>query len=116
MKTKYFIPVIFPLFCFALNAQHEHYYYYKGEKQFITLDRSKLNVTTSLKFQKETVDEFTIKDFTLKQDLTTNDNMFGDVKFSSELDETQYNRIINLLQNDYEIVAVHPNFITADKV
>jgi len=48
MKKHISLLMIF-FICLELNAQ-EYYYYYKGAKQYLTLDKTKLNITTSIHF------------------------------------------------------------------
>jgi len=35
---------------FGVRAQNEHYYYYKGEKVYLSLDKTFVNIITSKKF------------------------------------------------------------------
>jgi len=112
MKTKCFITIIICFLSIMLNAQ-EYYYYYKGEKQYIALDRSRVNLTTSLKFREKTLDKSIIKEIKVNQDFITTNDMFGYIKFLSTPDKQEYERILLSLLKEEEIIAVHPNFITA---
>jgi len=41
-----------------LFAQEKHYYYYKGEKQYLTLNKNKVNFTAINSFNSESLKEF----------------------------------------------------------
>ena len=66
----------------GLYAQ-DHYYYYKGEKQYLTLDKTRLDVTTSTNFQKEQMRSTDFEIVSLN-DLTFQNMMFGSIKLQSE--------------------------------
>ena len=108
---KYTLLFIVSLLWIGLYAQ-DHYYYYKGEKQRLTLDKTKLDITTSTHFQKEQMRSVEFEILILNN-LTTQNLMFGSIKLQSELKETKYAEIINLLKNNEDVIAVHPNFITS---
>src|SRR5690554_7538657 len=115
MKKYIFISFIMIL-CVSLYAQSEYYYYYKGGKQYLTLDKTKINITTSINFQIESVSKSDLKEFDIEKDLTIPDVMFGYIKLLSEPNQIEYKQIINSLTSNKDVIAVHPNFITPEKI
>jgi subtilisin family serine protease len=115
MKKYSFISFIMIL-CVSLYAQSEYYYYYKGEKQYLTLDETKINITVSKSFQIESLNKFSLKEFNIEKDLAIPDVMFGYVNFSSVSNQTEYNQIINSLTRNKDVIAIHPNFFTSEKI
>jgi len=62
MKNTLFNSVIFFfLGVLFLNAQNSHYYYYKGNKIPITLDKSSLNISTDESFQTQSIERLNLK-------------------------------------------------------
>ncbi|MDR2962687.1 MAG: S8 family serine peptidase [Bacteroidales bacterium] len=106
------IMLLFVISLLWAGTYAQEYYYYKGEKQYLTLDKTRLNITTSPHFQKEQMrsTDFEILNIT---DLTHRNLMFGSVKLQSEIKNNEYEEIINLLRSNNDVIAVHPNFITA---
>ena len=111
---KHVLLFTFFLLCIGLYAQNQ-YYYYKGEKQYLTLDKTKLDVTTSVHFKKEQVRSAEFEILNL-DNLTTQNLMFGSIKLQSEYKDTKYEEVINLLRNNKDVIAVHPNFITSENI
>ena len=109
-----FITVIIFAFCANLYAR-EYYYYYKGEKQYLALDRTKLNITVSADFQEELLKKQDIGTLSFEKNLTDKKSLFGSIKFHSELTDVEYNKMVDFLESNINITAVHPNFITSRK-
>ena len=109
---KYLLIFVVVFLCTSAYAQQE-YYYYKGVKQFLTLDKTKVNITAEDKFQMEKIEESNIKLLVMKKSSINQDAMFGQISFHSEIKEKEYNEIITSLCNDKYVIAVHPNFITS---
>ncbi|MCL2247130.1 MAG: S8 family serine peptidase, partial [Lentimicrobiaceae bacterium] len=102
-------------FCFLAKTQNlseEPYYYYKGEKKFLTLNKTKLTITTTANFQKERIENIKYQIVNCNQDVATPDLLLGELVFYADPTEPEYEEVIHLLKNDANIVAVHPNFIT----
>ena len=111
---QFFITVIIFAFCANLYSR-EYYYYYKGEKQYLALDRTKLNITVSADFQEESLKNPNIGTLSFEKNSTDKKSLFGSIKFHSELTDVEYNKMVDFLQNNINITAVHPNFITSEK-
>lgn len=103
------------LFLSFVSLHAQHYYYYKGEKQYLTLDKTRLDITVSTNFQKQQVRSAEFEILSLS-DLTSQNLIFGSIKLQSEIKDTKYDEIINLLKNNKDVIAVHPNFITARNI
>lgn len=84
-------------------------------KEYLTLDKTRLDITTSTRFQKEQMRSVEFEILSLS-DLTSQNLMFGSIKLQLELEDTKYEEVINLLKNNKDVIAVHPNFITSRNV
>lgn len=98
-----------------INAQSNSYYYYKGEKVYLTIDKSKVNITTSNSLRKSSYIFADFKEF----DLTTNsfhglNSMFGKLEFITTPNDSVYFQKINSLKADSNIISISPYFITSD--
>ena len=71
MKNQFLISLFILFGVFSLNAQSNHFYYYKGQKIYLTLDRNKLNIITNSQFEKNTISNLNIKDY----NLSTSENL-----------------------------------------
>ena len=112
---KYTLLCMASLLWAGLYAQ-DHYYYYKGEKQCLILDKTRLDITTSTHFQKEQMRCAEFEILSLNNDLTYPNILFGSIKLQSEHKDTKYEEIITLLKNNKDVIAVHPNFITSRNI
>ena len=114
---KYIPLLIIVTTCFInqLFAQKE-YYYYKGEKQYLSLDKKSLNITTSSDFQKISIDETNLKEAFYTKYTTTEDRVLGNIKLKSVPEEKEYEKIIESLSKDKNVIAIHPNYITEDSI
>lgn len=97
--------------CYFGALSQEYYYYYKGEKIFLSLDMKKLNITTTLKFQKEQLESLDIENLTMTVS-DRKDAMFGTVYMNSIQSISQYQEFISKLNKEKDVISVHPNFIT----
>lgn len=57
MKIKFYITIILTVTFFTVNAQSDYYYYYKGQKIYLNLDKKKVFLTTNTGFQESTIQE-----------------------------------------------------------
>jgi len=84
----------------SVNAQNNNYYYYKGEKIYLTLDKSRLNITTITNFQKSTTLFSDIKNFDLILDSSNGINSkFGKIEFQTQPNDSTYYQKINSLKS-----------------
>ena len=110
MNKKSIIAVVLGFLCLNGVSQEivdsSYYYYYKGEKQYLTLDRTKVNITVSSRFQKEEQEENReYRVVNVRSDLTTPNLQFGRVKLDAKSSRTEYEAVVRALKDDKEIVA-----------
>ena len=92
-----------------------YYYYYKGEKIYLTLDKTKLNITVAESFNKSAILFSDFKDFELISDSSNGINSkFGKIEFEQVPNDSIYLKKINNLKQSNNIIAVSPYFITSD--
>ena len=75
MKTnKLAFSILFSLFFMIIyqncNSQN-NYYYYKGQKVFLTLDKNYINIITNNVFEKQSISNINLKEFYLQTDYET---------------------------------------------
>ena len=127
MKKRYFIFTIFIFFGLSLNAQQEvpldkQFYYYKGEKNYILIDFSRISIVSNAKINMDNVREIiNFPDFKItnnarshtRQNVTSvheslemiqNEDIFlAELEFSEDLNQTDYFEIIQRLSNEDKI-------------
>jgi len=114
MKRLYILTLAALFAGMVCYAQNE-YYYYKGSKQWLTLDRTKLNVTVAANDAQEAlVTGVDFGDIVFQDDNTTPGLKLGSMVFSDEASETTYQQTIDMLLNNDNVIAVHPNYVTAE--
>jgi subtilisin family serine protease len=117
MKTHRIILVFILLFGTLCVTGQSHYYYYKGEKQYLELDKTKLNITTTTNFQQSTIQIFNFNEIEFVNDNSTSQHvMFGMLTLQSDPSDAEYYQKINSLRTTENIMAVHPNYITSENI
>ncbi|MBA4154715.1 S8 family serine peptidase [Flavobacterium sp.] len=113
MKKFYSTSLFLFLGIFLLTSQSNHFYYYKGQKIYLTADKSKVSITTNLQFQKSSIYNLSIKDF----DLVTYDNQkFSTIEFLNEPTEIEFIQKLNTLKSNPNINHVNLFFKRGDGV
>lgn len=112
-----FITVVL-LYSFA-NAQSSYYYYYKGEKVYLALDKSALSISVFQGFQKPSLDSFGLKAYDLRNDnsLNTPSSLkYAKIEFETTPSDLEYLQKVNSIKNTQNIRTVYPNFIGNNNV
>jgi serine protease len=101
MKNLYLIMVLLLGF-WGVNAQSNHYYYYKGEKVPLTLDKNHLNISTTVNFNAQAATRLGFTDVKLQHDdAGLQPQLFGSVKFTSTPSDREfYDKIKALRETD----------------
>ena len=100
MKNKLNISILIFLFgILAINAQSNYYYYYKGQKIYLELDKSSVNLITNNNFTNSETTNIGLNPYTLKQDSELVTNKFGKVQYQSEPTLIDFYQKINLLKS-----------------
>ena len=93
------------LFSFGAFAQSNSFYYYKGKKKSLNLDKSKVNVFTTTTFDKSTIANMTSKDFLLKEQNVTQEK-WATIEFGSQLSDVEFYQKLNSLRNNSQVVGI----------
>lgn len=93
----------------------QKYYYYKGAKHTLMLDKSRLNVTAMPGFRETAGKELEPKNQVSSGKRTTPEVCTGNVRFESRPDEPAYRKKIRALKRNPEIITVQPCFLTSDQ-
>ncbi len=100
MKIKFYITIFLTVVFFTANAQSNYYYYYKGEKIYLTLDKKKVFLTTNTGFQESTIQNLGIENVQLESDLSVKR---GEIEYSTEPSTMDYFQKFNTLLSNPEI-------------
>lgn len=107
MKHKLSISILIFLFSIlAINAQSNYYYYYKGQKIYLELDKSTINLITNNNFTYSETSNIGLNPYTLQQDSELVTNKFGKVEFQSEPTLIDFYEKINLLKSKTNIKSI----------
>lgn len=116
MKKHNIISFIFIIISINLFCQNDlFYYYYKGEKQYLELDLTKINITTSKDYRFENFNNSLIKEVKTPNKQTSPSTRFGEVRLTSKVSQSNYEQIVKAFKDKENIIAVHSNFITPSK-
>lgn len=133
MEKKYFIWVIFTLWCLSLTAQQEsldkQFYYYKGEKMYIQIDYSRISIISERKVDHDNLKGIvSLPAFSMKNEgksntrlnvapvdevskARRNDDVFiAEMVFPEKLDHKDYFDIIQRLSQEDHIIKIAPTF------
>lgn len=118
MKNKIYISIFICFFSiFSINAQSNYYYYYKGQKIYLTLDKSNITLNTLEDFQKSSVSTLNLKDFNIQAENTTGQiKKYASVEFQTMPTDIEYFQKIGALNNNPKIIKAQPNFKTTQNV
>lgn len=116
MRTRkvIFVGILFLLTAFHIMAQEKgkYYYYYMGEKQYLTLDKTKLGITTTPDFDESAIGNgLQLKSLNAEKGEATARTKFGSIQFQSKLSDAEYDQKVRSLKSRKDVVAVNPCFI-----
>ena len=98
MNNKLYILII-TFLIYQLGNSQNNFYYYKGKKVFIELDRSKVNITTTQNFNLNDTSNIGFKHFRLEQDEVLTSYKFAKTEFISEHSVIVFYQKLNLIKN-----------------
>ena len=96
-----------------LNAQENHFYYYKGQKKYLTLDKTKLSIITNSQFEKNSISNLNIKDFNL---YSSEDLQYSEIEFLTEPSDLEFYQKVNSLKSNPNINHVNLFFKRGDNI
>lgn len=101
------------LFTSVSFAQSDYYYYYKGSKIPMTLNKQSLNVSTFKDFKTENLRDFNLKPFSMEADRSQNkasDLMYTRVEFQTIPSDQEYERQLKAMKQVANIRTVYRSF------
>lgn len=117
MKNKLYISISLFLFSILGYAQSNYYYYYKGQKVYLILDKSNITLSTFEDFQKSSVSTLSLKDFNIEMENTSGQsNKYAKVEFQNTPTDIDYYQKINSLNSNPKIIKAQPNFFNSQGV
>ena len=113
MKTKYYVLFIFLLTFLFSNAQDKPYYYHRGEKVFLTLDKKSLSISVLQNFRKPSLNNIGLRKYDLVNDNSSkipSNIKYAQIEFENMPSDLEYAQKIAVIQNTENIRTVYPNF------
>ncbi|RTL13764.1 MAG: hypothetical protein EKK56_04065 [Flavobacteriaceae bacterium] len=104
MKKLIFILIAFYTCTSFLSAQNNNFYYYKGNKVFLTIDKTKVNIVVNSQFDKNSISNLNIQDFQL---INNNNTKTFDVNYNSEPTDMEFYQKLNALKSNPNIDYVN---------
>lgn len=114
MKTKIYISAFLLFFSISLMAQSNQYYYYKGQKKYLTLDKSSADINVKNNLNKSSLkNSYKLRDFTLEDDNSLNKPStykYAKITFQNKLTDVEYFEKLKLIKSRSDVRTVSPNF------
>lgn len=110
---KKILTIFFLFYTFSqIYSQNNFYYYYKGEKIPLILDKRYLNIFTENLFNKNSISELNLKEFELNTGTNdkTNNLSWGKLVFKTEPTDIEYLEKVNTLKNNQTIYGIGAYF------
>jgi subtilisin family serine protease len=117
MKIKIYILFIFFAAFISANCQSNYYYYYKGEKKYLNLDKTTANISVLNPFQKTSLNNLQLKPYALENDESqnlTSSFKYAKIEFQSEPTDIEYFQKLNTIKGTSNVRTVYPSFIGQD--
>lgn len=108
MKNKLLISFcVFLISILELTAQERPYYYYKGEKVYLTVDKTFVNISTEQNVQKSAIKNLKIKEFDFSIDKSKNrEEKTAKLEFESEPTDLEFEQRIKSLKENPSVNSV----------
>ena len=109
MSLKIYLSMILLFLCISItNAQNNDYYYYKGEKIPLRLDRQSLTVSMFKGFTKSSLRGLNIKKINVQN---SEGIEYSTIEYQTKPTNKEYNQNLKKLKNNGSVRTVSPNFI-----
>ena len=109
MSLKIYLSMILLFLCISItNAQNNDYYYYKGEKIPLRLDRQSLTVSMFKGFTKSSLRGLNIKKINAQN---SEGIEYSTIEYQTKPTDKEYNQNLKKLKNNGSVRTVSPNFI-----
>ena len=107
MNKKNLILTISIIYCIlGTYAQNNYYYWYKENKVFLQLDKSKINIITNNSFSSVETSNIGIKSYTIEDDSNLPLNKFARAEFVNELNILEYYQKLNTIKNNTNVKGI----------
>lgn len=117
MNKLYFSVMLF-IFTITINAQNvansDYYYYYKNEKVYLTVDKSKINIITTANFQKTSISNLGFEDFSLEDVNGLSSRKIAQLESATTLTDAQFLQKLTSLRQQPTIKNVGLYFKTEE--
>jgi subtilisin family serine protease len=111
MKKIYSALILIVFAIFGVSAQNNYFYYYKGEKVQLTVDKNFLNIIVNEGFNTSAVTRLGFEEFKLEMDRSGKQTqLLGRLKFKSTPSDAEFNEKVNALRQIKNIKHVAPYF------
>ena len=114
MKAKFYISIFLLLFSLSITGQSKYYYYHKGEKKYLFLDKSSADISVKNTLNKSSLkNNYKLRDFNLEDDNFSSKSSaykYAKITFQKEPTETEYLKKLKLIKSRSDVHTICPNF------
>ncbi|PIF30396.1 putative secreted protein (Por secretion system target) [Flavobacterium sp. 9] len=101
MKKELLLTIFIVLFSISgMYGQNNPYYYYKGEKVYLTVDKSTVNISTEENVQKSSITALDVKDFDLATDKNAKGQKSARLEFKNVPTDEEFQKKIKSLKEN----------------
>lgn len=107
------------LFAFVSKGQSNNFYYYRGEKIGLELDKKSLNISVFQNFQRDNLKKFNLKAYSLENDLSQKEIStlrYARIEFAETLTDLEYFERLHEIKKIGGVRTVSPSFLTGDDI
>ena len=99
MNNKIYLLLVFFFGVIGMNAQSDYYYYYKGKKIALTLDKNFVHISATDKFNPASVTNLRFKEFRLEEDNASGElEKISKLEFQQEPSDAAYLENVRILK------------------
>jgi subtilisin family serine protease len=99
--------ICFVVLCTTGMFAQSNYYYYKGVKKEVKIDRKLVNIIVKSDFEKTSISNLNAKEFEVKETDNSTEKI-ATIEFATEPTEMEYLQKVNALKNNPNVIAVAP--------
>lgn len=115
MNNKIYLLLVFFFGVLGMNAQSDYYYYYKGQKIALTLDKNFLHISATERFDPASVANLRLKEFRLEDDDASGEReKIAKLEFQQEPSDALYLENVRALKQTREVKSVSLYFKRPD--
>lgn len=118
MKIKLYTTTLLIMVVISMvNAQNNYYYYYQGQKVYMNLDKTTINISVFNQFQKSSLNNLQLKEYDLENDNSQNTSSnlkYAKIEFQFTPSDNQYFEKLNSIKNKPNVRTVYPSFVSSN--